>query len=165
MRILLLLLATLSMAGVAGAADPAPMATQILTAHLSDLDNHSATLEGFKGRPLVINFWARWCGPCRTEIPNLVSERGRFKDKGLEVVGIALDDKPDAVRDFAKAYGIDYPVLVAKDQGIELMKTLGNDKAGLPFTVVFDRQGHLVARRLGAFDESEMAAAFAAAVK
>jgi thiol-disulfide isomerase/thioredoxin len=122
-------------------------------------------MEKFKGRPLVINFWARWCGPCRQEIPDLISERARLKAQGLEVIGVAIEDKPDAVREFAKAYDMDYPVLLAKDQGIPLMQALGNAQAGLPYTLVLDRQGRVVATKLGPMKKAEMASAFAAALK
>lgn len=143
-----------------------PLSTApLFAATLTDTDDKPAELARYKGRPLVVNFWARWCGPCREEIPHLVSERARHKDHGLEVIGIAIEDKAEPVRDFAKAYDMDYPVLIAKDRGIPLMQALGNSRAGLPYTLVLDRQGKVIASKLGPMTKDEMAAAFAAALK
>jgi peroxiredoxin len=142
-----------------------PSSAPLFAATLTDLQDKPAELARYRGRPLVVNFWARWCGPCREEIPQLVSERARLKDRGLEVVGIAIEDNTDSVRDFAKAYEMDYPVLLARDQGIALMQALGNPRAGLPYTLVLDRNGKVVASKLGPMNKDEMAASFAAALK
>jgi peroxiredoxin len=132
----------------------------LLDAALTDTAGQPASLARYRGQPLVVNFWARWCGPCRTEIPDLLAARAAAGSRGPQVVGIALDDKPEAVRDFAKAYEIDYPVLLAQDNAIELLRELGNAQAGLPYTLVIDRQGNIVARKLGPMSRQEMAAAF-----
>lgn len=140
-------------------------AEPLFAATLADSQDKPVALATLKGRPLVVNFWARWCGPCRQEIPDLVRERARLKGQGLEVIGIAIEDKPEPVREFAKAYEMDYPIFIAKDQGIPLMQALGNSRAGLPYTLVLDRQGKVVASKLGPMSKDEMAAAFAAALK
>ena len=142
-----------------------PSSAPLFAATMTDLQDKPAELARYRGRPLVVNFWARWCGPCREEIPQLVSERARLKDQGLEVIGIAIEDNTESVRDFAKAYEMDYPVLLAKDQGIALMQTLGNTRAGLPYTLVLDRNGNVVTSKLGPMKKDEMAASFAAALK
>lgn len=126
------------------------------------VDNKSVALEGLRGKPLVVNFWARWCGPCRKEIPDLVEMHAKYKGKGLVIVGLAVEDAEhrEAVRDFAKAYDVDYQVLLAGvGKGVELMKGLGNEKSGLPFTVLIDRNGRIVTRKLGAMSKAEMEAA------
>jgi len=143
------------------ATDTAPL----FAAKLADLDDRPATLAAYAGRPLVVNFWARWCEPCRREIPDLIGQRARFRERGLEVVGIAIDDNPGAVRDFAKAYGIDYPSLLAKDGAIDLLKALGNRRAVLPFTLVLDRKGEAVSSKLGPMSESQMEQAFRQALE
>jgi thiol-disulfide isomerase/thioredoxin len=142
-----------------------PSSAPLFAAALTDLQDKPTELARYRGRPLVVNFWARWCGPCREEIPQLVSERARLKDRGLEVVGIAIEDNTESVRDFAKAYDMDYPVLLAKEQGIPLMQALGNRRAGLPYTLVLDRDGKVIASKLGPMTQEEMAASFAAALK
>ncbi len=146
-------------------AQTAQVLDALWAATLVDLDDQPVALRKHQGRPLVVNFWARWCGPCRDEIPDFVRERSRFKDKGIEVLGIALEDNAVPVRDFAKAYEMDYPVLLAKDKGIALMQALGNTKAGLPFTLAIDRRGNVVARKLGPMKKAEVEAAFQQALK
>lgn len=122
-------------------------------------------LKRWQGQPLIVNFWARWCGPCRKEIPELIELRQSHRGKGLEVLGIALEDKPESVRDFAKAYDMDYPILLAANQGFPLMKALGNSKLGLPFTVAIDRRGQVVMVKMGVIGGAELAAAAAAALR
>lgn len=133
-------------------------AAPLMAATLWDMDDKLVALERFKGKPLIVNFWARWCGPCRAEIPELTKLRASHKGK-LEVIGIGIEDKPDAVREFAKAYDMDYPVLLAKDKGIPLMQAVGNPKGGLPFTIAIDRNGQIVSRKLGLMKKADLDAA------
>jgi thiol-disulfide isomerase/thioredoxin len=156
------LIGLLLLSGYALAQQPSP--ETLFGASLADLADKPTTLAPFRGKPLVVNFWARWCGPCRTEIPDIVAAYPGAQSAGVQIVGIALDDKPDAVRDYAKAYDMDYPVLLVKGAaGPELLKQLGNPEAGLPYTLVFDRDGKLVRRKLGAMSAAELSAALAAA--
>jgi len=135
-------------------------------ATLHGLDGRPVAMQQFRGRPLVVNFWARWCGPCRDEIPALVRERARFRDRGVEVLGIAIEDKAEAVREFAKAYDMDYPVLLAGDKaGIALMQALGNAGAGIPFTLVIDRRGALMKKKIGPMDQAGIEEAFRQALR
>ena len=73
---------------------------------LNDLDDKPVALARYKGKPLIVNFWARWCGPCRAEIPELIKVRQAHKGK-LEVLGIGLEDKAEPAKEFAKAYDMD----------------------------------------------------------
>ena len=140
------------------AAEEQPSAAALFAATLSDIDDKPVALERYKGKPLIVNFWARWCGPCRQEIPELIAIRHAHKGK-LEVIGIGIEDKPEAVKEFAKAYNMDYPVLLAKDKGIPLMQALGNSKAGLPFTIVVDRNGQILSRKMGVMKKADLDAA------
>lgn len=137
----------------------AQTSTDLFSATLTGLDGKPQTLAQWRGKPVIVNFWARWCGPCRTEIPELVNLRQRHLTRGLEVIGIALEDKVEPVRDFARAYEMDYPILLAKDQGLALMKSLGNTRMGLPFTVAIDRSGRLAVIKMGAMNGKELIAA------
>jgi peroxiredoxin len=146
---------------------PMPAPEVLFKAPLVDLAGQPATLSRFNGQPMLINFWARWCGPCRVEIPELVAQYARAQSAGAQIIGIALDDKPNAVRDYAKAYDMNYPVLTLtdKDYATRLLTQLGNDQVGLPYTLVINRAGQIVKHRLGAMSSAEITAALDAAGK
>ncbi|HUF46656.1 MAG TPA: TlpA disulfide reductase family protein [Vicinamibacterales bacterium] len=79
---------------------------------LKDMDGNDVRLSDFRGRPLVVNFWATWCGPCKHEIPAFVELVEKYKDQNLTVLGISVDDTPEDLRPFAAEYKMNYPVLV-----------------------------------------------------
>ena len=137
----------------------------LFAAKLPSSEDKLVALEAHRGKPLIVNFWARWCAPCRVEIPELVKTQEKYRKRGLTVIGIGLEDKAESVRDFMKAYEMSYTVLLAKTGGIELMQALGNSRAGLPFTVAVDRNGAIVASKLGAMNRAELDAAAEAALK
>jgi len=136
-------------------ADELPSSAPLFAATLNDLDDKPVALERYRGKPLIVNFWARWCGPCRVEIPELIAIRRANKGK-LEVLGIGIEDKADAAKEFARAYEMDYPVFVARDKGIPLMQALGNTKGGLPFTIVIDRNGQVVQKKMGIMKKADL---------
>ena len=138
-------------------------AEPLLGAALWDLDNQPAGFKTWSGQPLVVNFWARWCGPCRVEIPELVALVERRI--GVGVLGLNIENDPAPVRDFARAYDVNYPVLLTRERGIDLMRALGNSRAGLPFTVVLDRRGVVVASRMGLLTRVQLDAAVQRALK
>ena len=140
---------------------PAPDLTPLFAATVWDMAGQPYALAKLRGKPLVVNFWARWCGPCRVEIPELIRVQRRWKERGLVVVGIGLETSPDTVREFAQAYEMDYTVLLAKDRGPDLMQALGIPAGGLPYTLVIDADGRLVAKKLGLISKTELNAALA----
>jgi thiol-disulfide isomerase/thioredoxin len=145
-------------------AEDLPSSSPLFAATLNDLDDKPVALERYRGKPLIVNFWARWCGPCRVEIPELIAIRKAHKGK-LEVLGIGIEDKADAAKEFAKAYEMDYPVFVAREKGIPLMQALGNTKGGLPFTIVIDRNGQVVQKKMGIMKKADLDAAAELALK
>src|SRR5205807_7103051 len=141
-------LGALALQAQSGAAD-------LLATPFRDLSGARRTLWEWRGRVVLCNFWATWCAPCREEIPMLVAVRGVFAAKGAEIVGIGID-QASKIDEFAKAYGITYPVLIADARAMELMSRLGNGPGGLPYTVVLDRLGAVAHRRLGALTRAEL---------
>ncbi|MBP9905846.1 MAG: TlpA family protein disulfide reductase [Rhodoferax sp.] len=138
-------------------------ARALFSINLFDLDNQPASLANRQGQPMVVNFWARWCPPCRVEIPELVALQSR--KTGVVVIGLNIETDPAPVRDFAYAYDINYPVLLTRTAGLDLMRALGNSKAGLPFTVVLNRQGDIVASHTGVVTKAQLDAAVALALR
>lgn len=135
--------------------EPGHIRTETLfAATLYDLDNKAVPFGSHRGRPMIINFWARWCPPCRVEIPELVALQ--LRKTGVDVIGVNIETDPAPVRDFGRAYDINYPVLLTRAPGIELMRSLGNNKAGLPFTVVLNKEGAVVASRMGAMTREQL---------
>jgi thiol-disulfide isomerase/thioredoxin len=141
----------------------------LLAATMLSPDGKQVALEIYKGKPMIVNFWARWCGPCRVEIPELQKAHDKYKKQGLVVLGIGLENSPEAVRDFMKAYDMTYPVLLANEisdtKGIWLMQTLGNERAGLPFTLTINRQGEITSRKLGIMKPADIEAAASALLR
>jgi thiol-disulfide isomerase/thioredoxin len=115
---------------------------------LPDPDGREQALAQWRGKVLVVNFWATWCAPCREEMPQFVAAQARDGAKGVQFVGIAVDDV-EKVRVFAREIGLNYPTLIGGFGAIELSRTLGNDLAALPFTIVLDRRGRVVHTQLG----------------
>jgi thiol-disulfide isomerase/thioredoxin len=119
-------------------------------------DGRRHSLSDWKGKPLLINFWATWCEPCRREIPLLVALRREHAAEHLEVIGIAIDS-PDAVHKYATARGIDYPVLIGEQGGLAAASAFGMDTV-LPFSVFADGSGRIVTLKVGELhrDEAEL---------
>lgn len=127
----------------------------MLEAAFADLAGTPQRLDQWRGKVLVVNFWATWCPPCLKEIPEFIRMQNRYREQGLQFVGIAVD-QPDRVAAFADEMRFNYPVLVGALEAVVLLRALGNQHGGLPFTVVFDRSGAIVATELGAFDEPKL---------
>lgn len=120
-----------------------------------DLSGQIAGIEQWRGKVVVVNFWASWCPPCREEIPGLVRVQKKYAANGVQVVGIAVDSVDKSRRATAEM-GITYPVLIAGLEAIDLTRRLGNRAGGLPYTVVLDRQGSLIATHLGVITEAQL---------
>jgi thiol-disulfide isomerase/thioredoxin len=124
-------------------------------AQFPTLAGNSAKIAGWRGKVMVVNFWASWCPPCREEIPGLVRAQAKYAVNGVQIVGIAVDSAAKS-REAAAELGIDYPVLIAGLETVDLLRRLGNRAGGLPYTVILDRQGELVATHLGVLTEPQL---------
>lgn len=139
----------------ANAADvPKVAAPTLWQASFKDLQGKPQAFSQWRGKPLVVNFWAAWCGPCRDEIPDFVAAQKSLGSK-VRFVGLAIDNPVD-VQKFVKEFGIDYPILVGDQDAMELMRAEGNRLGALPFTVIYDPAGHKVAVRAGRLDKAQL---------
>jgi thiol-disulfide isomerase/thioredoxin len=129
-------------------ADAPRDASALLGISLPDIAGQQQSLGQWRGKVVVVNFWATWCAPCREEMPEFVRAQSELGSKGLQFVGIAVD-QPDKVDQFARELGVNYPVLIGGYGAIELSKTLGNRLTALPFTIIVDRQGQVAHTQLG----------------
>lgn len=123
-------------------------AAPLLGLTLPDIDGQEQRLDQWRGKVLIVNFWATWCEPCRKEMPEFVRAQAKLGDKGLQFVGIAID-QPDKIRAFSSELGLNYPSLVGGYGALELSKSLGNQLMALPFSLVIDRDGRVVHTQLG----------------
>lgn len=143
---------------VAPAADGA--AHRLLLASFPDLSGKSQPVSQWRGKVLVVNFWATWCAPCRTEIPALMKVQRQYIPNGVQIVGIALDNAVK-VREYSEEMHIDYTLLIGAAETLGLIKDLGNHAGVLPFTVVLDRNGKFVHAQAGALTEASLGAVLA----
>jgi len=127
----------------------------LLTTPMMDIHNQPKTLGRYQGNVLVVNFWATWCPPCREEIPHFVEAQEELKGKGVQFAGIALD-RPDSVNEFLNYYSINYPIFLADESVGQIMQDIGNRTRGLPYTLIYDRQGQLREKVMGGIDKTRL---------
>ena len=128
-----------------GCSPDAPAANLGFT--LKDMNGKDVRLADLEGQVVLLNFWATWCGPCRLEIPWFVEFQEKYKDQGFRVVGISVDDPPEALPPFAKRFKINYPLLVGSDRE-DVQKAYG-PIFGVPTTFIIDRNGRICIRHVG----------------
>ncbi len=123
---------------------------------LPDLDGMPVKFpDQFKGKPLLINVWASWCAPCIEEMPELARFAARHADTGPQVVGLALDT-PEAVLDFLGNVPVYYPIVIETPGPQDASVKLGNSRGLLPYSVLIDAQGRVLAQKLGPFKAGEI---------
>jgi thiol-disulfide isomerase/thioredoxin len=115
---------------------------------LEDAEGKSRSITEWDGKTLVINFWATWCAPCRREIPMLNALSAARAAQGVVVIGIAVDLR-DKVLPYAKEVGINYPLLIGEEGGLDAASAFGLGSIGLPTTVFVDAKGRIVTAHLG----------------
>jgi thiol-disulfide isomerase/thioredoxin len=121
---------------------------------LGDLDGQPRSIRSWQGKSMIVNFWATWCAPCRREIPLLKKIQAEHGGEGFQIVGVAVDFRDDVVK-YAKEIGIDYPVLIGEEDGLEAVNKFGQGSLGFPFTVFTDNQQRIVVFHLGEIHEAE----------
>lgn len=134
---------------------PPASAADLMQAVLPDLTGQSQPLSQWHGRVLVVNFWATWCAPCREEIPALIQVQNKLGPKGLQIIGIAID-QAERVKPYTAAMQINYPILVGELDAMDLAQQAGNQLGGLPFTVILDRSGKPVRSELGGLNREKL---------
>jgi thiol-disulfide isomerase/thioredoxin len=125
---------------------------------LADRDGKPTKLASFGGRPLMVNFWATWCAPCRREIPLLNKIRMQRKPQNGEIVGVAVDFRDD-VLEFVKKTPLNYPLLIGEEDGLAAAEAFGMGM-GFPFSVFVDSQNRILTIKVGELHEDEANFAF-----
>ena len=122
---------------------------------LKTSDGKTIQLSKLKGKTVVLNFWATWCGPCRAEIPGFLEVYDKYKSKGLEIVGISLDRGGwDDVTPFVKKFNMTYPVVL----GNEKIARLYGDIEAIPTTFIVDKNGKIVKQHVGYMKQEDFEA-------
>jgi thiol-disulfide isomerase/thioredoxin len=136
-----------------GAGDPAKGSVAPVFELKSIPDGKATTLAGFRGKAVLLNFWATWCGPCKIEMPWLVDLQKKYGPQGLQIVGVAMDDTSDKeIADFAHKMGVNYVVL----KGTEKVGDLYGGVDRLPLTYFVDRSGKVVDEIVGLRSASDI---------
>ena len=127
----------------------------IFAAAFPDLAGKSQPLSQWRGKVIVLNFWASWCPPCRQEMPGFITLQDKFRERGLVFIGLALDERAK-VQSYLQESPVNYPILIGDDSAFDLAGAIGNQQGGLPFSVLLDRDGRIVAAKIGAWDENKL---------
>lgn len=139
-------------------------AARLLALTLPDLEGKPQSLSQWKGRVLVVNFWATWCPPCKEEMPEFSRISSKFAANGVKFVGISIDSA-DKVLAFQKETPVSYPLLIGKLETLDLSSDFGNRAKGLPFTVVLRPDGRTQQVKLGKFATVDLENAIQAALR
>ncbi len=119
------------------------------------LDGESLDLADLRGRVVVLNSWATWCDPCRSEVPTLVTLAGSVNPTDVAVVGLDVSDDDTAAREFEDEFAMNYPSII-DSEGVLLPTIPGVPPAALPSTVIVDREGRIAVRIIGEVDSSTL---------
>jgi peroxiredoxin len=117
---------------------------------LPQLSGQRLQLSDYRGKLVLLDFWATWCDPCREEIPRFVELQNKYRDQGLQIIGISMDDDPEAVRDFYQRFKMNYPVAIGNATTGELYGGV----LGLPIAFLIGRDGRIYSKHIGATDIS-----------
>lgn len=135
----------------------ATSAGSVMGLTLTDVTGQPQRLDQWRGRILVLNYWATWCAPCRDEMPGFSRLHEKLQSKGVQFVGISTDEA-DKIIEFKTKTPVSYPLLIGDMNTMAKSAELGNNRQALPFTAVFDREGNLAMTRLGRWSEADLEA-------
>ncbi len=133
------------------------MPKQMVEFTLPDVNDKPHNINQWRGKLIILNFWATWCPPCRKEIPVFIAMQEKYGDKGLQIIGVAIDKKQDVIN-FQDFNFINYPVLVGQEEVMTIMRQYGNRLGALPYSVVIGPQGRILGRKVGDYKRSELEA-------
>lgn len=114
---------------------------------LKDMSGKDVRLADFKGKPILINFWATWCGPCKAEIPTFIELAEKYKSNDFTVLGVSIDDSPELLQQFAQRYKVNYPLLVG-DTHDDLLEAY-DAAIAVPVSWLIRRDGTVAAKKIG----------------
>jgi peroxiredoxin len=120
---------------------------------VKDMHGADVKLSDFKGKVILVNYWATWCGPCKVEIPEFIELYSKYKDKGLVILGVSADDDAETLRAYAAEMKMNYPVLVGRDHE-DLLEAFG-PLFGYPTSFVIGRDGSICAKHVGPATKEE----------
>lgn len=118
-------------------------------------DGQSLDMAAWRGRPLLVNFWATWCPPCIEELPLINAFWQQHQGQGLGVIGLAVDQTPRVLR-YLKDHPLGFAIGMAGMEGTQLAKSLGNQAEALPFSVFFKADGHIYKQKLGKISQDDL---------
>lgn len=127
---------------------PQISAAPFYTASLVDTSGAKTQLTQYRGKIVVLNFWATWCPPCREEMPELSQLHDNYQSKNVVVLGVAIDEIA-AVNAYLQTSPVTYPILLSENENMDLAMQLGNEQAVLPYTVIIDADGNVIDTFLG----------------
>jgi peroxiredoxin len=130
-----------------GGACPPDAPPADLSFTLKDMNGRDVRLADFRGKVVVLNFWATWCPPCKIEIPGFIELQGKYQEQGLVVLGVSIDDPIEKLPPFAEAYKMNYQILVGRDR--EDVQRAYGPIYGVPTTYLIGRNGKICARHIG----------------
>lgn len=125
------------------------------TFNLPDLSGQKHNLAEWQGKIIIVNFWATWCPPCRKEIPEFVALQNEYQAQNIQFIGIAIEEK-EPVEEYLDFVDINYPILIAGDEGVLLSQQFGNQVGAVPFSVVINQQGKIIHHQAGEFKREKI---------